>query len=90
MIFESISISNFRNFEKSEISLSNKNVFFGMNDIGKTNFLFALRFLLDKDIRKDNLQASDFYKKRTNKPIEITLSINISDDKDIDNQKIKS
>lgn len=90
MIFESISISNFRNFEKSEISLSNKNVFFGMNDIGKTNFLFALRFLLDKDIRKDNLQASDFYKKRTNKPIEITLSINISDDKDIDNQKLRA
>lgn len=38
MKFEKISIRNFRNFENIEIGISNKNIFFGLNDIGKTNF----------------------------------------------------
>ena len=64
MKFESVSIKNFRNFENVEISLDNKNIFFGLNDVGKTNFLYALRYLFDKDIRKLNLLDSDFYDKR--------------------------
>lgn len=44
MKFEKISIRNFRNFENIEIAISNKNIFFGLNDIGKTNFLYAMRF----------------------------------------------
>lgn len=36
MKFEKISIRNFRNFENIEIGISNKNIFFGLNDIGKT------------------------------------------------------
>ena len=42
MKFEKISIRNFRNFENIEIGISNKNIFFGLNDIGKTNFLYAI------------------------------------------------
>lgn len=38
MKFESIKIKNFRNFEDIELTLSNKNIFFGVNDVGKTNF----------------------------------------------------
>ena len=38
MKFETIQIRNFRNFKDIKIKLSNKNVFFGMNDVGKTNF----------------------------------------------------
>ncbi len=34
MKFEKISIRNFRNFENIEIGISNKNIFFGLNDIG--------------------------------------------------------
>ena len=43
MKFKNIKISNFRNFEHIDISLDNKNVFFGMNDVGKTNFLWLFR-----------------------------------------------
>lgn len=50
MKFEKISIRNFRNFENIEIGISNKNIFFGLNDIGKTNFLYAMRYVFDKDI----------------------------------------
>lgn len=47
MKFKNISIKNFRNFENINITLDNKNVFFGMNDVGKTNFLYALRFVFE-------------------------------------------
>lgn len=61
MKFLTISIKNFRNFENINIDLNNKNVFFGMNDVGKTNFLYALRYLFDREIRKKELIESDFY-----------------------------
>jgi len=47
MKFEQIAIKNFRNFENIEICISNKNIFFGLNDIGKTNFLYALRYVFE-------------------------------------------
>ena len=45
MKFEKVFIKNFRNFDDVEINLSNKNIFFGLNDVVKTNFLFALRYV---------------------------------------------
>ena len=63
MEFSEIEIKNFRNFENIKINLKNKNIFFGLNDVGKTNFLYAFRYILDKNIRKLNLQDSDFYQK---------------------------
>ena len=65
MKFNSVIIKNFRNFEDISIDLTNKNVFFGMNDVGKTNFLYALRFVFDKDIRKQNFSDTDYYKKKS-------------------------
>lgn len=50
MKFESITIKNFRNFEDVKLDLSNKNIFFGLNDVGKTNFLYALRYVFDKEV----------------------------------------
>ena len=38
MKFESITIKNFRNFEDVKLDLSNKNIFFGLNDVGKQIF----------------------------------------------------
>lgn len=90
MKFETIQIQNFRNFKDIKIKLSNKNVFFGMNDVGKTNFLFALRFIFDKSIRKNGFSNSDFYNKDTSNPIEIIVKINIKDINDEDNAKIRS
>lgn len=73
MKFEKISIRNFRNFENIEIGISNKNIFFGLNDIGKTNFLYAMRYVFDKDIRKNGFLDSDFHKKN----VEISISKSI-------------
>lgn len=90
MKFESIEILNFRNFEKINVELSNKNIFFGLNDVGKTNFLYAFRFLFDKDIRKFNLLDSDYHCKNTSNPIEIIVTVDISDDSCVDNQKLRA
>ena len=35
-----------------------------MNDVGKTNFLYALRYVFDKDIRKQNFNDTDYYKSK--------------------------
>jgi len=88
--FVSISIKNFRNFENIKVALSNKNVFFGMNDVGKTNFLYALRYVFDKDTRKNMFLNSDFYQKNTDNPIEIVVEIDISDVTDVDSQKLRA
>ena len=90
MKFNSITIKNFRNFEDISIDLTNKNVLFGMNDVGKTNFLYALRFIFDKDIRKQNFNDTDYYKKKVDKPIEIVIAIDISDTEDADSQKLRA
>ncbi|MDY5481553.1 MAG: AAA family ATPase [Veillonella caviae] len=79
MKFSSIRIKNFRNFEDIDIELSNKNVFFGLNDVGKTNFLYALRFLFDRNIRKNGFIDSDFYQKNIKHDIEIIVEVDISD-----------
>jgi putative ATP-dependent endonuclease of the OLD family len=89
MILKKIQIKNFRNFKDVEIELDNKNVIFGMNDVGKTNFLYAIRYLLDKDVRRLGFSQSDFYKNNVNEKIEIILEIDISDyDNSIDTKKL--
>lgn len=90
MKFEKIEIRNFRNFDNVKIDLSNKNIFFGLNDVGKTNFLYALRYVFDKDVRKQNLLDSDFHNKQLDKPIEIIVTIDISDIADSDCQKLRA
>jgi len=88
--FKYISINNFRNFKEVTVDLSNKNIFFGMNDVGKTNFLYALRYVFDKEVRKNELLDSDFYQKNTVKPIDIVVAIDISDVADSDSQKLRA
>lgn len=90
MKFNFVSIKNFRNFEDISIDLTNKNVLFGMNDVGKTNFLYALRFIFDKDIRKQNFSDTDYYKKKVDMPIEIVIAIDISDTENADSQKLRA
>ncbi|MGE9997008.1 ATP-dependent nuclease [Catenibacterium mitsuokai] len=90
MKFKSVTIKNFRNFEDISIELTNKNVLFGMNDVGKTNFLYGLRFVFDKDIRKQNFNDTDYFKKRVEFPIEITIAIDISDVENTDSQKLRA
>lgn len=90
MNFEAIKIKNFRNFKDISIQLANKNAVFGLNDVGKTNFLYALRYIFDKEVRKSNLLDSDFHNKEIENPIEITVTLDINDIKCIDNQKLRA
>lgn len=90
MKFKSVTIKNFRNFEDISICLTNKNIVFGMNDVGKTNFLYALRYVFDKDIRKQNFNDTDYYKRKVDNPIEIIVAIDISDTEDANSQKLRA
>ncbi|MDW3038313.1 MULTISPECIES: ATP-dependent endonuclease [Bacillus cereus group] len=79
MKLKSLKVENFRNFEEVEIKLTNQNVIFGMNDVGKTNLMYALRFLLDREIRKNGFKETDYFKNDTSKVITITLGVEIAD-----------
>ncbi|SFE80695.1 ATP-dependent nuclease [Alteribacillus iranensis] len=79
MKFEKLHIKNFRNFKDVTVDLSNKNVVFGMNDVGKTNFLYAIRFLFDKQMRKNGFTDTDFYQNDTSNQIQITVKLDLSD-----------
>ncbi|MDN4617854.1 AAA family ATPase [Paenibacillus sp. PsM32] len=77
MELKKLEIENFRNFEKINIDLKNQNVVFGMNDVGKTNLIYALRFLLDREIRNKGFMKTDFFRNDTTKTIKITLSVSL-------------
>lgn len=79
MKFKSLQVQNFRNFKSINLDLSNKNVIFGMNDTGKTNLLHAIRFLLDRDVRKKGFLQSDYYKNDVKQEIEIVLELCLAD-----------
>lgn len=81
-------IENYRNFENVDLSISNLNVVFGVNDIGKTNLLSAIRMLLDPQCRKNGFVDSDYYLKDTSKQIRIVLGIDVSDEDNEDSKKI--
>lgn len=89
MKLKHLSIKNFRNFQNVDIELYNKNVVFGMNDVGKTNYLYALRFLLDRDVRKNGFVITDYHKTNVDDNIEITLTIDLTDfDESEDTKKL--
>lgn len=90
MKFKAITIKNFRNFADFTVNIGNKNVFFGMNDIGKTNFLYAVRYLFDRDMRKRDLIDSDFHKRNVDEKIEISVNIDITDTASPDTQKLRA
>ena len=81
-------IENYRNFETIDLEISNMNVVFGVNDIGKTNLLSAIRMLLDPQYRRNGFVDSDYHLKDTSKNIKIVLGINVSDEEDEDTKKI--
>lgn len=90
MKFKSITIKNFRNYENVQLDLTNKNIIFGRNDFGKTNFLHALRFLFEPRIRNKGFDKSDYHKKETSKPISILLELDISEENNDNNKFIRA
>lgn len=84
MKFSSIAIKNFRNFENVSVNVSNTNVVFGLNDSGKTNFLTAIRTVLDYKYR-NSISESDFFRLDTTREIEMELTLELEvDDEDSD------
>lgn len=79
MKFISLEIKNFRNFYRANVKLDNKNVIFGMNDVGKTNFLWSVRFLLDKEVRRNGFTITDYHKNNIEEKIELILTVDLSD-----------
>ncbi|AKX85939.1 MULTISPECIES: ATP-dependent nuclease [Enterococcus] len=79
MILSKLFVENFRNYKSTEIKLSNKNVVFGMNDVGKTNLLWSLRYLLDRKVRSNGFSESDYYQRDISNKIKITLEVKLSD-----------
>lgn len=85
MKIKDIYIENFRNFDKLSLEVSNRNIVFGLNDVGKTNLLCALRYLLDYKQRQQEFLETDFHNLNTKKKIIIQIHFDISDLQDTKN-----
>lgn len=90
MLFKKIKIENFRNFSDISVDLADKNIIFGMNDVGKSNFIHALRLVFDQKVRNSEVLDTDFYNKEVSNQIRIEISLSIEDSSNEDVQKLKS
>jgi putative ATP-dependent endonuclease of OLD family len=77
MRIDSIRLQGFRNFKDALISLHQKALIIGYNDVGKTNLTYALRLLLDRNLSEASLEPkdSDFYAHEETTEIRITLHL---------------
>lgn len=83
MILKTVQITGYRNFKSAIINLNEKSLIIGSNDIGKSNFLRAIRLLLDRSLSDADIEPSDsdFYAFEETNEILITLYfIDISED----------
>lgn len=78
MKLKSVHLKGFRNYKEATINFAEKTLIIGANDIGKTNLLWALRLLLDRDLPEAHLQPkdADFYAFEETNKFEITLLFN--------------
>lgn len=62
MLLKSVYIKGFRNFKEATINFEKQTLVIGANDIGKTNLMYALRILLDRNFSDSHyvLDESDF------------------------------
>lgn len=89
MNFKELYIENFRNFKEIKLEkLTQKNIVFGENDIGKTNLIHALRLLFDWKVRKEQCLESDFHRRDITNTIIIRVLLDLSDSDNEDNKKI--
>ena len=63
MKVKKVRLIGFRNFKDASVSLNDRTLMIGSNDIGKTNLLYALRLLLDKSLSDRDIepQITDFH-----------------------------
>lgn len=86
-----ICIQNFRNFSNLDIGLSDHAVVVGENKIGKSNFLFALRLVLDPSLSDSarKLRNEDFWDgliRPLGEHVRILISVYLTDFEDNENQ----
>lgn len=86
-----IAITNFRNFSDLDVPVGEHAVIVGENKIGKSNLLHALRLILDPSLPDSarKLREEDFWDdlpRPLTKDHRITVSIDISDFEDNENQ----
>ncbi|MGL4767240.1 MAG: ATP-dependent nuclease [Formosimonas sp.] len=84
-----LKIKNFRNFADVTIDIANKNLIFGMNDVGKSNMMHALRMLFDPRVRNQEILDSDFHAYNTVDEIIIECCFDTSED-DADTNKLRA
>jgi putative ATP-dependent endonuclease of OLD family len=75
MILSTVRLIRFRNFKKAIINFNKKSLIIGANDVGKTNLLWAIRLLLDRNLTDYDLEPkdSDFYAFEETNGFSITL-----------------
>lgn len=88
-----IQIENFRNFHSLNVEVGPSIVIVGENAVGKSNFLFALRLILDPSLPDSarQLRREDFWDGLTEdrdlmKDDRITVSVDLTDFEDNDDQ----
>ena len=59
MKIDYVHLKNFRNFKDAKISLNYNTLLIGANDIGKSNFLYSLRLLLDKSLSDADIEPTE-------------------------------
>ena len=59
MLIYKVHIKGFRNYKDVEISLNNSSLIIGSNNVGKTNFIYALRLLFDRSLSENDLDLLD-------------------------------
>src|ERR1700685_4140974 len=54
-----VELAGFRNFASTVVNLAEKTLLIGANDVGKTNFLHAVRLLLDRSLSEEDIEPSE-------------------------------
>ena len=75
MKISEVHIKGFRNFKDARLSFNNHTAIMGFNDIGKTNLIYAIRLLLDKNISESEMELTeaDFFVYEETNNIEIVI-----------------
>ncbi len=76
-----VQIKNFRNFKSLDIPLSGNTVIVGENRVGKSNFLFALRLVLDASLPDSarQLKQTDIWDECTDPNPTVEIHLDFSD-----------
>lgn len=75
MKISEVHIKGFRNFKDAKLNFNNHTAIMGFNDIGKTNLIYAIRLLLDKNISEAEMELTeaDFFVYEETNNIEIVI-----------------